>query len=77
MSGETYPTDLLGEDMSNLIRLGIIGEIAAYSQYPSNDPHVTNPQWSIEQVASEDFFLTDFGWNFIKACKRDSFSPQI
>lgn len=69
MTGEKKPHVTLSEPVANLVRLGLLEELPSFSQYPSHELE-GRPQWNIESVASQEFALTDFGWNFIKACKR-------
>lgn len=57
--------DFQPESIANLERLGIIAEVPNLSQYDSGPGHP-----AIEQLAPEEYFLTDFGSHFYNSCKR-------
>lgn len=59
------------EEIANLERLGLIRETLELSQY-SGDHDRSNGQykWNIEEVNSDDYYLTKFGTEFLHACER-------
>ncbi|MBL0308946.1 MAG: DUF4393 domain-containing protein [Bacteroidetes bacterium] len=59
------------EELSNLLRLSLIRETLELSQYGGNVDESTGQwKWDVEEVASGDYYITDFGFEFLNACER-------
>jgi len=64
-------TKVSSEELSNLERLGLIGEEQQLSQYGGDiDGSTGQWKWDVEAVASGHFYLTAFGSEFLNACTR-------
>lgn len=59
------------EELANLERLGVIKEYLKLSQYGGDTDYSTGQwRWDIEEESSGEFYITDFGYEFLKACER-------
>ena len=59
------------EELANLERLGLIKETLDISQYGGDIDEKTGQwKWDFEELASGEFYITDFGFEFLKACER-------
>jgi hypothetical protein len=59
------------EEIANLERLGLIKEVLEISQYGGNiDDSTGQWKWDFEELASGEFYITDFGFEFLNACER-------
>lgn len=59
------------EELSNLLRLSLIQETLEISQYGGDIDESTGQwKWDFEEVASGVYYITDFGFEFLKACER-------
>ena len=59
------------EELANLERLGLIKEKLEIHQYGGNSDEETGQwKWDFEEMASGEFYITDFGFEFLNACKR-------
>lgn len=59
------------EELLNLERLNILKESIEISQY-GGDFDNSNGQWKwdFEEISSGEFYITDFGFEFLNACTR-------
>jgi len=57
------------EDLANLERLGLVERIRQFSIHPSR---VTfdDDNYNIQEYLTEDYLLTDFGWDLLESCTR-------
>lgn len=59
------------EELANLERLGLIKETLEISQYGGDIDESTGQwKWDFEELASGEFYITDFGFEFLNACER-------
>lgn len=59
------------EELANLERLGVIKETLEISQYGGDiDASTGQWKWDFEELASGEFYITDFGIEFLNACER-------
>jgi hypothetical protein len=59
------------EELANLERLGLIKETIEISQYGGDIDESTGQwKWDFEELASGEFYITDFGSEFLNACER-------
>lgn len=59
------------EELANLERLGLINETLEISQYGGDIDESTGQwKWEFEELASGEFYITDFGFEFLNACER-------
>jgi Abortive infection alpha len=59
------------EELSNLERLGLIKETLEISQYGGDIDESTGQwKWDFEELASGEYYITDFGFEFLNACER-------
>lgn len=56
-----FPSEYTLEEMGNLARLGLIREESNFSMYDGD---------KIEELMPENYYLTEFGEAFLKACQR-------
>jgi hypothetical protein len=61
------------EEIANLERLGVVKEFLELIQY-GGQPDDNNGQWKwdIDEDSSGIFYITDFGYEFLRACERKS-----
>ena len=59
------------EELANLERLGLIKETLEISQYGGNPDESSGQwKWNFEELSSGEFYITDFGFEFLNACER-------
>ena len=56
-----FPSEYSLEEMGNLARLGLIREESNFSMYDGD---------KIEELVAENYYLTELGNSFLKACRR-------
>lgn len=57
------------ESIANLVRLGLLAQELEFSTYNKGN-RLNSDDFGIEEVRSDKYYATDFGWNFHFACKR-------
>jgi hypothetical protein len=71
-SGYRKTKDILfsEEEIANLQRLGLIKEELEFSQYGGDYADNGQYRWSIEEIGSGKYYISDFGSEFLGACSR-------
>lgn len=59
------------EEMANLERLGLIRQNGKFSQHGGDIDYGTGQwRWDIEEIATDEYYITDFGQEFLNACGK-------